>query len=406
MYGSKIRKHQRRTTLELRGKVYKFLFELSITLIVLIFRECATSRAGVTAGQLATSSGDFANDQSTRSNCRQRDIDQAGLDFIYRLGSKPEGFDSYGSLLICCLALVGATSRNASLSQLARSRAQRLARRWGRLHPLVPPDASPDLVLDFVLVSYALSRLGLREVAIIAQIRSAAKRFSAQDLLGFNPVIEPPANDLPYPCDCGLKNRRGRTFCKQCKRRLATQSRYRVWMEALANTYVAERCGITFGVRYADVLKWLPVMRPYPAGAGQDEEVVRDAIFAATHIVYTLNDYNTYRLSPRWLPQEFAYLKASVEAACVKHDPELLGELLDSLKAFGLRASHPLIIRGTKYLLSSQNEDGSWGDPDEENIRTRCHTTWTAIDGLRTHAWRAERLIHPELKLMLKRWAQ
>jgi hypothetical protein len=174
-------------------------------------------------------------------------------------------------------------------------------------------------------------------------------------------------------------------------------------MRALACTYVSGRCGILFGARYADVLKWLPVMRPYPAGVDADEEVVRDAIFAVTHVVYTLNDYNTYRLSPRWLPQEFAYLKANVEAACVKHDPELLGELLDSLKAFGLRASHPLIMRGTKYLLASQNEDGSWGDPDEENIRTRCHTTWTAIDGLRTCAWRGERLSRPEIKSMLKR---
>jgi hypothetical protein len=326
-----------------------------------------------------------------------------GLDFIYRLAGKRDGFDGYGSLLICCFALVGATSRDASLRQLARSRAQTLAQRWGRVHPLVPPDASPDLVLDFVLVSYALSRLGLRDDALKAQIRTAVKRFSAQDLLGFNPVREPPANDLSYPCDCGQKNQRGRTFCRQCRRRLETQSRYRVWMEALANTYVGGRCGILFGARYADVLKWLPVMRPYPAGADEDEEVVRDAIFAVTHIVYTLNDYNTYRLSPRWLPQEFAYLKANVEAACVKHDPELLGELLDSLRAFGLPASHPLIDKGTNYLLASQNEDGSWGDPDEENIRTRCHTTWTAIDGLRTYAWRGERLSRPEVKSILKR---
>ena len=325
------------------------------------------------------------------------------LDFIHRVAGKPEGFDSYGSLLICCFALVGATSRDASLRQLARSRAQELAQHWGRAYPLLPPDVGPDLLLDFVVVSYALSRIGWRDVALNAQVRTAAKRFSAQELLGFNPVSEPPPTDFSYSCDCGLKNQRGRKFCKQCRKRLEIQSRYRVWMEALANTYVAERCGIKFGARYADVLKWLPVMRPYPIGADQDEPVIRDSIFAATHIVYTLNDYNTYRLSTRWLPQEFAYLKASVEAACVKHDPELLGELLDSLKAFGLRASHPLMIRGTKHLLTSQNEDGSWGDPDEENIRTRCHTTWTAIDGLRTYAWRGERLSHPELKSLLKR---
>jgi hypothetical protein len=326
-----------------------------------------------------------------------------GLDFIYRLAGTRDAFDSYGSLLICCFALVGATSRDTSLRQLARSRAQKLAQRWNRAHPLLPSDANPDLLLSFVFVRYALSRIGLTDVALGAQIRTAVKRFSAQDLLGFDPVGEPPPNDLPYRCDCGARNLRGRTFCKQCRLRLERQSHYRVWMQALANTYIAERCGIKFGARYADVLKWLPSMRPYPADAGDDEEVVRDAVFAVTHIVYTLNDYSTYRLRPGWLPLEFAFLKANVAGACERNDPELLGELLDSLKAFGLRANHPLIIRGTKYLLSSQHEDGSWGDPNEDNIRTRCHTAWTAIDGLRTYRWRGERLSRPEVRSMLKR---
>jgi hypothetical protein len=147
-------------------------------------------------------------------------------------------------------------------------------------------------------------------------------------------------------------------------------------------------------------------MRPYRVGAGENVEAMREVIYAVTHVVYTLNDYGTYRLRPSWLPQEFAFLKANVASACERKDPEILGELLDSLKAFGLRASHPLIVRGTNYLLAEQNKDGSWGDPDEENIRTRCHTTWTAIDALRTHAWRGERLSLPGVKSMLKRWAR
>ena len=147
-------------------------------------------------------------------------------------------------------------------------------------------------------------------------------------------------------------------------------------------------------------------MRPYPSIADANVELLSDAIYAVTHIVYTLNDYGTYRLRPGWLPREFAFLKANVASACERKDPEVLGELLDSLKAFGLDASHPLIMRGTGYLLASQNEDGSWGDPDEENIRTRCHTTWTAIDGLRTYAWRGERLSPATVTSMLRRWAR
>lgn len=329
-----------------------------------------------------------------------------GLDFIYRVASTTDGFDSYGSLLTCCFALMGATSRDSSLRQLARSRAQKLGQSWSRLHPVVPADVSADLILDFILVRYALSRLGVRDGTLNAQITSAAQRFSAEDLFGFDPFSEPPASDLPCRCDCGLKNQRGRTFCKQCRRRLENRNRYRVWMEALANTYVSERCGLSLGVGYLDVLKWLPTMRPYPGDAPGDVESLREAIYAVTHIIYTLNDYGTYRLRPGWLPREFAFLLANVAGACDRKDPEVLGELLDSLKAFGLRASHPLMKRGTEYLLAEQNEDGSWGDPDEENIRTRCHTTWTAIDGLRTYAWQGERLLRPEVKSMLRRWTR
>jgi hypothetical protein len=175
---------------------------------------------------------------------------------------------------------------------------------------------------------------------------------------------------------------------------------------ALATTYISERLGMRFGACYRDVLKWLPTLRPYPNGVVEDVEFLRDAIYAVTHIVYSLNDYGAYRLRPSWLPREFAFLKANVAGACERQDPEILGELLDSLKAFGLSANHPLIMRGTRYLLAEQNEDGSWGDPDERNIRVRCHTTWTAIDGLRTYAWRGERLSLPEAKSMLRRWAR
>ena len=159
-----------------------------------------------------------------------------------------------------------------------------------------------------------------------------------------------------------------------------------VWMDALANTYVAEQCGVMYGAGYKEVLKWLPSLRPYPTSQPDD------AIYAVTHLVYTLNDYGAHQLSPRRFPKEFAFLKANVAYACEQRDPELLGELLDSLKAFGLDDRNPLIMQGTKYLLEEQNKDGSWGDAHEENIRTRCHTTWTAIDGLRSYAWQEPRV--------------
>jgi len=322
---------------------------------------------------------------------------ERGVDFIYRLGQKQKSFASYGTFLVCCFALLAATSRNPRLRSLGRNRAKEFLQRWTLLHPSLPADASSDLLFEFILIHYARRRLRLRDAVGRTALKRAARNFSASDLLGFDPVKEPPPNDLSYRCDCTFQNPRGRKVCKRCNYRLRIRSRYKVWMEALANTYVAETSGILFGARYADVLKWMPAMRPYPTGE-DNEEVLRDAIYALTHVVYTLNDYGTYRLSPRWLPREFAFLKANVKSACSRNDPEILGELLDSLQAFGLTVTHPLIEHGTKYLLAAQNDDGSWGDMSEGNIRTRCHTTWTAIDGLRAYSWRGERLSRPALK--------
>ena len=64
---------------------------------------------------------------------------------------------------------------------------------------------------------------------------------------------------------------------------------------------------------------------------------------------------------------------------------ELLGEFVDSLRAFGVPESDPCLWPGIEYLLDSQNADGSWGD--DADIFKKCHTTWTAVDGLREFAW-------------------
>jgi hypothetical protein len=335
-----------------------------------------------------------------QSSLRHAAIER-GLKFIHRFGSEEKSFADYGSYLICCFALLAVTSRDPKFRQIGRVHAKQLLRRWSRIHPCLPDDASGDLLFEFLLVRYAQRRLGVRDHAGAVPLNVATNRFSTVELLGFDPRTEPPPDDLTYACDCGFQNQRSRKACKECKRRLRIRSRYRVWMEALANTYVAERTGVTFGARHADVLKWISLMRPYPAVDEVDEEILSDAIYAVTHVVYTLNDYNTHKLSPRLLPEEFAFLKANVRAADARRDSEVLGELLDSLKAFGLRATHPLIIRGTRFLLANQNEDGSWGNPDEQNIRTRCHTTWTAIDGLRAFAWRSERTNAIALKSLL-----
>jgi hypothetical protein len=216
----------------------------------------------------------------------------------------------------------------------------------------------------------------------------AADRFKAQDYLGFDAPYEPPPTDLPDDCACGANNKRGRKTCHRCKRRLIMLSPYAVWVDALIRSYMGKRYGIKLGASFADVIKWLPAMRPYPTYDDGDNSDFYWAIYAVTHIVYTLNDYSLYRLSPRCLPDEYAFLKLNLRHFIATKDPESTGEMLDSLKSFGLPENHPLIVEGLDFLLTQQNPDGSWGDPDAQDIYERYHPTWTAIDGLREYGWR------------------
>jgi hypothetical protein len=93
-------------------------------------------------------------------------------------------------------------------------------------------------------------------------------------------------------------------------------------------------------------------------------------------------------LLPRWLPDEFEFLRANLKVAVAAGDAELLGEFVDCLRAFGLPDHDPVVRSGVEYLLDSQNADGSWGDLAEPDVHTRYHTAWTAIDGLRKYAWK------------------
>ena len=81
------------------------------------------------------------------------------------------------------------------------------------------------------------------------------------------------------------------------------RNRYDVWSDALINTYTGDIYGVTLGAHYPDVLRWISAMRPYPARKTLTLAAFYDVAYAITHVIYTLNNYGMYRLSPAWLPQ-------------------------------------------------------------------------------------------------------
>ncbi|HEX8283868.1 MAG TPA: hypothetical protein VF588_10965 [Pyrinomonadaceae bacterium] len=328
-----------------------------------------------------------------------------GLEFIYRTARDPESFAAYGFDYTFCLNWIAATSRGAALRRSARKMAVECARRWRREHPTVPPDADAEWVAQAVFGGLTADRLGFRDAAFRREVRRAAAQVSAEDLLWFDPAAGPPPEDLPADCACGEANPRGRKTCRGCKRRLKRLSRYEIWLLALIRGYMGERYRVKLGATYAQVIGWLPVMRPYPPLARGYEDFIW-AVYAVTHVVYTLNGYSTYKLSPRWLPDEYEFLKDSLDDVIGLGDPDPVGEMIDSLKSFGLSDRHALIRRGTDFLLASQNADGSWGDLEAEDVYERYHPTLTAVNGLRDYAWTKRALVFPELAPQLRRWAR
>jgi hypothetical protein len=336
---------------------------------------------------------------------RRESAVRRGLEFIYHTARDPENFDAYGFDYTFCLHWIASTSGDPALRRTARAMAVECARRWRRAHLAVPADADAETVAQMAFGGLSAERLGLRDAAFRREVRRAASRVSAEELLWFDPASEPPPEDLPAECACGEANPRGRKSCRGCRRRLKRVSRYEAWLLALIRGYVGERYRVKLGATYAEVIRWLPRMRPYPPLARGYLDFIW-AVYAVTHVVYTLNGYHTFKLSPRWLPAEYEFLKDSLEDVIGLGDTDAAGEVLDSLKSFGLSERHPLLRSGLEYLLSTQNPDGSWGDVEAEDVYDRYHPTLTAINGLRDYSWTKRALVFPGLAPALRRWSR
>ncbi|HEY9403058.1 MAG TPA: hypothetical protein VIQ24_10215 [Pyrinomonadaceae bacterium] len=187
-----------------------------------------------------------------------------GLEFIYAVACDARHFAAYGSDLLNCFYFIAETSLDTTLGRMSRRMGRERARRWRRERPALPPAASADTILDYIHGSHAADCLGIRDLQLKQQLTRAAARFNPRDYLSFDPRVEQPPTDAPAACEgCGCWNERGRKRCRECGKRLAHMSRYLVWYDALTRTYTGECYGLTASGRFADVLGWLPSMRPF-----------------------------------------------------------------------------------------------------------------------------------------------
>lgn len=328
-----------------------------------------------------------------------------GLQFIYRTSLVPRNFADYGSDYLWCFYTLSTVVEDERLRGMARRMGIERAHQWRRLHRWLPLDADAGVIADLAFGSDAADGLGVRDERLKGQIRRAAPSHTAREYLLFDPLREPPPGDVPEECAYdGAMNPRGSKTCHTCRRPLKMQTRYSVWYDALITAYSGERYGVKLGASYADVLKWLPTLRPYRGSENGNNPDFYDTVYALTHVVYTLNNYSQYRLSPNLLPQEYQFLKDNLREAIAQDDADMLGEFMDSLRAFGLTSDDPAMRAGMEYYLSHQNADGSWGEVNAKDIYDRYHPTWNAVAGLSEYAWSyGEGLSFPEIRPLLER---
>jgi hypothetical protein len=319
-----------------------------------------------------------------------------GLRFIYATAVKQKNFAEYGDDYLWCFHTISNTAADPMLKRMARKMGEERAKAWRRLHPRVPAGADANEISSLVFGSQAADQLGQRNPRMEADLRRAAARFRAADYLSFDPARELPPEDVPDTCSrCNNDNPRGTRRCRTCGNKLEMTDPYEVLCDALIATYTGDRYGVELGANYSDVTGLLPRMRPYRGYEGGKNKRFVATAYAVTHIVYTMNEYGTWRLMTEWLPAEHAFLRDNLRATIAIDDPETTGEFLDTLKAFGAKDDDPLIRAGIEFVLARQNRDASWGDVTDKDIYQRYHPTWTAVDGLRDYAFQGDRVSFP-----------
>ncbi len=276
-----------------------------------------------------------------------------GIAFIHRVAGNREYQREYGMDLLWCLYTLSTVPADPKIRELAAPMAREAAKNWLKLHGSLRDNAGPQDLVDLATGAYAAGKLGFDTAGLVQLVGQRAGKIDVKDYFGFDPRQEGPP---------------------------AGKNRFDLWCDALITAQAGQIIGVTLGVPFPDVIRWLPAMRPYPAVA--EDPDFYSTMYSITHAIYTINNYGQFAVNRECLRPEFEYLRGNLDEAIRRKDPETMGEFLDTLRAFGMTDRDAEIQRGVEYLLSTQNADGSWGDPNDKDIYNRYHSTWTAVDGL------------------------
>ncbi len=248
------------------------------------------------------------------ARARQRAV-LKGMQFIASACVQEDVLLYLGTSLLYSLGSLARTAADADLRTWARTLGRHAFRVWEQacLAHADPDDS--DWVGEAVRGYAAGTSLGLRRDSMRPYLRRAARKFDSTTMIGFDAHVGPP------PC--------------------TQRGAYRTWCVGLTSAWCGEGFGVPLGVRYGAVLRWLPRMRDYHLAWNGEPGTFEEVAYAVTHVVYTLNDYGRWLLDPRWLPTEYLFLRGALPVALELGNADLVGELLDSLRAFGVTDADP-----------------------------------------------------------------
>lgn len=268
----------------------------------------------------------------TNSRLTELDRDRSvlrGIEFIYASASMPKQFEAFGHDFLWCFYSLSASASDPELKKRALRMGQERAKEWRKANSHVPLNADADAIANLAFGSLSADLLDIRDAGLKTELRTAASLHKPEEYFQFNPILEPPPNDIPIECvNCKSGNPRGSKICRKCAAELRMTDPYDILSDALITAYIGNRYGVILGGSYEDVAQWIPKMRPYPRHGKNDLRPTYSADYAVTYIVYTLNDYTLYKPRPEWLPQEYEYLKTNLKANIAMNDPETLGDRL------------------------------------------------------------------------------
>lgn len=232
------------------------------------------------------------------------------------------------------------------------------------------PTCSDTVVQSALSNLHRVRNFGIEVRALVARLRRILAKRGVARVIGFRPGRDRPT--------------------------------YRQYLGGLFSAYYLRELGIASSVSLARLFALAPSF-PLACRPELTPIVYRRRFYLATHLVYFANRYLRFRLPPGLLPRVHRFLTRCAARTFHTRNPELVGELVNVLRAWGRGYGDPRVREGVRILLGLQRPDGSWTSPADPSEYGLFHATLMAMSGLIHYRFRGEGPDDPELAKVLRR---